>query len=516
MTLSEQLNASRHANAELRKTIAENARTIAALNATIEKLTKLIETLNHANEQQAHQIEELQALIKSLQDEVARLRESINKNSRNSSKPPSTDGLKKPSPVSLRDKSGKKKGGQEGHNGAHLATIVEPDHIEPHMPSGCESCPHYADCKSKACIAEKRSVIDAVINVDITEHQALKVECPLGNGTLRGTFPDNVRGPIQYGEELQALVVSLNTVGAVSVNRIHEILGNVFNIPLSTGVIYNIIHRCAENVTETVSHIADHVKDSSLAHFDETGTRVDGKLWWVHNASNACYTHLEISPKRGSKGMDEIGILPEFHGIAVHDCWAPYWNYPDLIHAICNAHITRELIGILQNHPYQSWASDFKSLLQEMKKARDKAVAKGLEALSSYYHRKFSRRYDTIIAKGLEMNPLQVQQQTKKRGRPSKGKIRALIERLQKLKDAVCLFAYDFSVPYTNNQAEQDIRIMKVKNKVTGGFRTEQGVRDYLKIMSYAGTAKKNKINVHDAIRQAVCGNIQWTLECGI
>ena len=494
MTLQEQLNSLRHENAEMRKMLAENAKTIMTLNATITDLTSLIESLNQ---------------------QIQRLQEQLNKNSRNSSKPPSSDGLNKPSPSSLRQKTGKKRGGQKGHDGTCLSTICEPDEVKQHMPSACTGCPYYEKCKGIACIAERRSVIDTVVTVNITQHQVLSITCPLSGNTLRGSFPADVRGPIQYGENLQALTVSLNTVGALSVNRIHEILGNVFNIPLSTGAVSNIVRRCAEKVTDTVQAIGHHIGASALAHFDETGTRVDGKTWWVHDASNAAFTYLDISRKRGSAGMDAIGILPEFGGIAVHDCWAPYWKYPGLTHAICNAHITRELFGILQNHPEQTWASDFKELLEEMKRIRDREAAKGKQRLSGYYKRKFSKKYDAIIQAGLEANPLQTPA-GKKRGRPKKGKIRALIERLQKQKAAVCLFIYNLAVPFTNNQAERDIRNVKVKTKVSGCFRTEEGARDYLKIMSYVGTAKKNNVNVHEAIRQAIVGDIQWTLACGI
>ena len=509
MTLQEQLNALRQDNAALRKALSENVNTIASLNATISHLTELIETLQKTNSEQTE-------IIKALKDEVARLTERIHKNSRNSSKPPSTDGLEKPNPVSLRKKTGKKQGGQEGHNGVHLMAFGEPDHVEPHMPSGCEGCFYFQECMGKACIAESRKVIDVSVEIEVTEHRALEIECPLHRDLRRGTFPENVRGPIQYGEELQALVVSLNTVGALGINRIHEIQGNVFQVPLSTGVISNIVHRCAESVTAVVTNIADKVAGSALSHFDETGLRVDGKLWWVHDASTSKYTYLAISRKRGAKGMNEIGILPRFRGIAIHDCWAPYWKYPDLLfHGICNAHITRELLGVTENHPEQLWATSFKELLEEMKLVRDKAVAKGQEKLSDYYHNKFSRRYDEIITAGLEMNPIQ-EPVGKKRGRPKRGKIRALIERLQNKKEAVCLFIKNFAVPFTNNQAEQDIRIIKVKSKVSGGFRTDQGARDYLKIMSYVGTAKKNNVNVHEAIRQAIIGDIQWTLACGI
>lgn len=505
MTLQEQLNALRHDNVCLREMLADNNKTILSLNATIEELRLLLDSMRQSHEQE---VADLQKVIEALQ-------EQLNKNSRNSSKPPSSDGLAKPAPKSLRKKSGKKQGGQTGHDGVHLCTTCEPDDIKPHMPSICESCPRYKECLGTACIAERRTVIDAVVEVNVTEHCSLSVQCPLCNETLRGNFPDNIRGPIQYGENLQALTVALNTVGALSINRIHEILGNVFNIPLSTGVIYNMVHRCAQAVSGTVTAIGELVKQSYTAHFDETGSRVNGKLWWVHNASTSNLTYLGISTKRGARGMNDVGILPEFQGIAVHDCWSPYWKYPNLAgHALCNVHLTRELVGVMENHPKQTWAKDFKALLEAMKKARDKAIEKGKSDLSYYLYRKFSTQYDEIIARGIEQNPLKPPK--KKRGRPAKGKVRSLIDRLQKRKASVCLFIYDFAVPFSNNQAEQDIRIIKVKNKVTGGFRTEHGANDYLMIMSYVGTAKKNNVNVHEAIKQAIAGNIQWTLDCGI
>ena len=195
----------------------------------------------------------------------------------------------------------------------------------------------------------------------------------LHGDTRRGAFPSDVKAAVQYGENLQALSVALNTVDEVSIKRTHEILSGVFNIPIATGTISSMIKRCADSLGDTVSKIKDKMIGSALGHFDETGTRVDKKLWWVHDASNCEYTYLDISPKRGSAGMEQCGVLPEFKGIAMHDCWASYWNYPDIQHAVCCAHLLRELTGIDENHPEQKWASAFIDLLLEMKKVKDKA-----------------------------------------------------------------------------------------------------------------------------------------------
>ena len=430
--------------------------TVDSLNATINTQTQLIVQLNQT---------------------IQELKEQLNKNSKNSSKPPSSDGYKKPAPKSLRKPSGKKVGGQDGHQGTHLAVITAPDEIVTHMPSACKGCRHYQMCKGTACIAEKRHVIDAVVTVNVTEHQVLELPiCMLHGDTRRGEFPADVKAAVQYGENLQSLAVALNTVGAVSIKRTHEILSGVFNIPI------------------------------------ETGTRVDKKLWWVHDASNCEYTYLDISPKRGNAGMEQCGVLPEFKGIAMHDCWASYWNYPDIQHAVCCAHLLRELTGIDENHPEQKWASAFIDLLLEMKKVKDKSVEKGKDFLSYYHYHKFDKKYDELIEQARKENPLP-ETTEKKRGRKKKGKILALVERLANYKVSVCLFIHNFNVPFDNNQAERDLRMIKVKAKVSGCFRTEEGARDYLKIMSYVGTAHKQGYNAYEAIKNAISGHPNFIFE---
>ena len=388
----------------------------------IEQLLQQVNTLT-ANLNSLQQSFDAQTqLIAQLNQTIQELKEQLNKNSKNSSKPPSSDGLKKPSPKSLRKPSGKKAGGQTGHNGTYLAVTVSPDETVKHMPSACEGCPHYKMCKGTACIAEKRHVIDAVVTVNVVEHQALEIPICMFHGcTRKGEFPADVKASVQYGENLQALSVALNTVGAVSIKRTHEILSGVFNIPIATGTISNMVKRCADVLTNTVNKIKHKMQASALGHFDETGIRVDKKLWWVHNASNGEYTYLDISSKRGFKGMENCDVLTEFKGIAIHDCWASYWNYTNLTHGVCCAYLLRELTGISENHPEQKWASAFIDLLLEMKKVKDKAVEKGQDSLSYYYHHKFDRRYDELIEQARCENPLP-EVAKKKRGRKKKGK----------------------------------------------------------------------------------------------
>lgn len=471
---------------------------------------EFVRFLMKQNEEQSARIAELSAEIASLNQTIKELKEQLNKNSKNSSKPPSSDGLKKPAVnknKSLRESSGKKQGAQEGHDGVHLSVISDPDHIENHMHSDCTGCPHRAECLSKACIKETRHEIDTVVTVDVTAHNAIEVrECPLHGGVKTGSFPENIKATVQYGKNLQAMVVAFNTVGAVSINRTHEILSSVFNIPLATGTIKNMVTRCAESLKDTYERIRLKMTMLGLVHCDETGSRVDGKTCWVHVASDQDYTYLTISQKRGQIGMDAANVLPHVRGIIVHDCWGSYWKYQDVTHAICCAHLLRELNGVIENHPEQTWAVRFKKLLLDMKKVRDKALLSEEDEVSYYHRHKFDKEYDAIIKIAYEENPLP-ETPAKKRGRKKKSKVLNLICRLDNYKESVCLFLKNLCVPFDNNQAERDLRMVKVKTKVSGCFRSEEGAQEYLTIMSYIGSASKHGINAFTAIREALNGN---------
>ena len=467
-------------------------------------MTELEKKLSEQNEQLTRIISTLTQTIDDLNRTIAELQEQLNKNSRNSSMPPSSDGYKKPAPKSLRKPSGKKVGGQKGHKGQTLKITAEPDTVLPHMPSACSGCPRYEQCYKTARTVETRRVADASVEIRVTAHEAMEVCCPLCGKELRGTFPEEIKAPIQYGKTLQALVVAFNTVGAVSVSRIHDLFGNVFGIPLSTGTIHNMIHQCAEKLSDTMDAIRGHIKGLDVAHFDETGCRVNGRLHWVHVASNQDSTYLYLSGKRGQHGMKEGKVLPGFHGIAIHDCWPAYWKY-DMEHGVCCAHFLRELNGAEENHPSQKWPKAFRNLLLKMKAAKDEAVLSGLDQLEADVIEKFDQTYDRIIKKAYRENPVQ-ENASGRRGRPKRGKILSLIDRLRDLKESVCLFVKNFVVPFDNNQAERDLRMIKVKVKVSGCFRTEEGATDFLKIMSYTGTAKKQGVNPFRAILLALPG----------
>jgi transposase len=386
-----------------------------------------------------------------------------------------------------------------------------PDHILPHMPSACRSCPKYEQCLKDARVCETRNVIDANVQVEVTAHQTMEVACPMCRNTLRGVFPEHIKSTVQYGLNLQALAIALNTVGAVSLNRTSEILRSVFSIPITNGTICAMVKRCASGLNDTLEHIRNRLLSSVNNHCDETGIRVEGKTRWVHVISNSQYTYLAVDQKRGWEGMTAIGVLPDYQGIITHDCWASYWRFDGLMHNICRAHLLRELVGVTDNHPNQTWAKEFTGLLMRMKKAYDKAVSAGKTALSHSTIWRFSKRYDEIIETAYRENP-EPKQIPKKRGRPKRGKVLALVDRLKKHKEAVCLFIKDLRVPFDNNQAERDIRMVKTKCKVSGGFRTMEGSTDYLKVMSVVSTGKKQGIDAYSCILRSLCGTLLCSL----
>ena len=477
----------------------------------IQKLFNKIDTLTDIISEQTATINKLNETIIKLNEtiqkqelEIAELKEKLNKNSKNSSKPPSSDGLNKPQPKSLRKSSDKKQGAQKGHKGSGFSITQKPDEIIPHMPDACKNCSSFGKCSKSCVIAEKRYEVDVVVQTKVILHQAMSVECPkCHNEILKGDFPTHIKSTTQYGQNLQALVIALNTIGMVSINRTHEILSDLFCIPISTGTIHKMVTECAKKILPIIKVIKERLIASPIVHFDETGTRVDNKTQWVHNASNSKYTYLTVEEKRGYKGMESSGILPKYIGIAVHDCWASYWKYSNVTHAICCAHLLRELTGIKENDPTQVWAQKMIDLLLDMKKQRDKTVFMSKEGLSYYYTHGFHKKYQSIIEEARELNPIS-EKVPGKRGRQGKGKIRALIERFFDNEASVCLFTQNFNVPFDNNQAERDVRMVKVKTKVAGCFRTLEGAQSFMTIMSYLGTAKKHSISAMKALRKAL------------
>jgi transposase len=309
---------------------------------------------------------------------------------------------------------------------------------------------------------------------------------------------------MQYGVNIEALAVSLNTVGMVSINRTHEILSGVFGIPISTGTISAMVSDCAETVTDPVKEIKEAILEAPIANVDETGTRVDKQTVWAHVVSTDQLTYIEVQPSRGKKGMDAIGILLAYLGTIIHDCWASYFCYTAVRHGLCNAHLLRELAAVLENTK-QAWAQALIDLLLQMKSVKETLRSQNKRKPTRYSMKKFSLLYDKILSEALQQNPIPAPDPAKK-GKPKRGKTGALVDRLILHKDKYLLFFADFSVPFDNNQAERDIRMFKVKQKVSGCFRTMEGARNFAALMSYIGTARKHGISGFIAIKNALLG----------
>ena len=441
----------------------------------------------------------------TLRTENEALRSKLGTNSRNSSKPPSSDGPGvKPHPKSQRVSSGRKPGGQPGHVGHTLRLVDEPDEIKVHAPSRCKACGQSLE-EVSAVRRERRQVVDIPpVKARVVEHQAETKCCP-GCGTeTTGEFPEGIEAPAQYGPGVATVGVYLNQEQLLPLARTCEVLSDLFDCPISEGTLESAVGACHEQLAEAEAAIKRGVEAAEVAHFDETGLKVGGKSSWLHVASTPGLTYYAAHQKRGREALDEIGVLAKFLGRAVHDGLTSYWQYGQCEHALCNAHHLRELTFV-DEELGQPWAKDLKELLLEIKQAVDAAGGQGLVELSGEAKRQFAGRYDAILESGHKSNPNPTP--TGKRGRPKRGKAGSLVDRLREHKGATLAFMEDFRVPFDNNQAERDIRMIKVREKVSGCFRTTVGADRFCRIRGYVSTLRKQGLPILSALGKAIAGN---------
>jgi transposase len=444
------------------------------------------------------QLREQAALIQELRDQLA-------KNSQNSGKPPSSDGLKKPRTRSLRKKSGRRSGGQKGHQGHTLKMVEQPDQIQVYEASTCSHCA--TDLQSvEPCGYEKRQVFDVPpVRIEVTEHQAEVKTCPGCGQQVKGDFPSDVTQPVQYGPRLKAQASYLNNYQFIPLARTCELLGDFYGHTPSEAFVLDANATLVDQAEPSLATIKQQLIAADVAHFDESGLRVEDRLNWLHVASTNQLTYYAVHPKRGQVGMKALGILPEFKGRAVHDHWKSYFTFDNCQHALCNAHHLRELQFVLDQYE-QNWAREMAQLLLDIKDEVHEAPL-DQTTLSPELLAHFEQRYNELIAQGLEANPPPADPPPRKRGRKKQSPPKNLLDRLQQFKPQVLAFMYDFRVPFDNNSAERDVRMVKVKQKVSGTFRTRTGAETFCAIRSYISTVRKHGRNVLDAIHDALTGN---------
>jgi transposase len=443
----------------------------------------------------------------ALAERLQKLEDQLVKNSRNSGKPPASDGYEKPAPKSRRTRSGKKSGGQVGHTGHALEAVAKPDAIEVHAVSRCAYC-HTSLHGVKAVAVEKRQVFDLPeVRIEVTEHQAEIKTCPGCQKQTRAIFPPGVSQPVQYGSRIKSQMTYLHQYQLLPVGRVQETLQDFYGQTVAQGTILWACDEVAEQVTPVHQAVKDHLTHhTGVAGFDETGIRVEGKLHWCHVTCTDRLTYYGIHVKRGQKAMDALGILPNFHGRAIHDDLPSYFHYA-IDHGLCNVHHLRSLEFLMERYP-QGWVKKLRALLLEIKAAVDKAITQTKTRLPAKTLANFSTRYDALVKQGFKANPVERKPgQKPKRGRPKQSFAKNLLDRLQDHKEAVLAFMYDFNVPFDNNQAERDIRMLKVKQKVSGCFRSQHGADIFCVTRSYISTARKNGQSVLDVLHSAFNGN---------
>ena len=433
--------------------------------------------------------DDLIALLLAQEARIGELERRLGLNSSNSAKPPSSDGLKKPPRVSsLRQPSRKKSGGQKGHPGETLRRTETPDATIDHYPQICATC-GAALTTAMATDHVARQVFDLPEPrpLIVTEHRAHSCRCAACGTETRAGFPEGVAAPAQYGKRIGAFVLYLLHYQLLPEKRLAELMADLFGVSLVTATIARVSQDCAQRFQGFADAVRDRVAAAPVKHMDETGFRIGGKTQWLHIASTVPLTFYRVSPKRGS-------LLAHVTGIVVHDHWKPYYTLKGVLHALCNAHHLRELKALVEIEK-EDWARKMQRLLCRACHATNLAHAQGV-ALKPSLIALIERCYDTIIADGLtfhEAQPalLRAVGNGKARGRKPRRVGHNLLLRLSVRKPDVLRFLSNPDVPFTNNVAERDGRMMKLRQKISGGFRSEQGATDFAVIRSLLSTARK-------------------------
>jgi transposase len=454
-------------------------------------------------EEKDQKIERLEKEVKALRERIAELERSLGLDSQTSSKPPASDGLKKSNQIrtkSLREKGKRASGGQIGHPGQTLEQVLEPEKIVEH-PTPC-SCPGCGCDMSAVGVKKiiKRQVFDIPEpRIIVTEHRVALKECPECSALVRGSFPESVTAPVQYGARIRAVAAYLNHQHFIPEDRLSEVLWDLFGCRMTPGTIAKTTLTLAQIIEPVVSEIAEVVKTATVKHLDETGFRIGGKTNWLHVVSTQTETWYRVATKR-----KDIEVLSDIKGVVVHDHWKPYYQLVDVNHALCNAHHLRELKA-LEEIEQESWAKSMKKLLLlacNYKHRYPKGIPKNIVS-------RLTQLYEQILQRGLSFHSSQSPLTRKgHRGRVKRRVGHNLLLRLLNFQGDVLRFLTEPDVPFTNNQAERDLRMMKCKQKISGGFRSFPSAVSFANIRSFLSTASKHGLNLLEVITEALLGNI--------
>ena len=463
------------------------------------------------------QIEALKIVVSTLMSKIAELEAKNRKDSTNSSKPPSSDGLQKPKATrSLREETGRKSGGQKGHKGITLELTENPDYIvEVKQQEECE-------CGGSIIAIEDKMIIRQVTDMEmpkkiVIEYRARDGVCEKCGKIQRASFPEEVKGTTNYGQEVQATVGYLTQYQMLPLKRTTEVMKDLFGINISQGTIEKASQNVYEKLEDTEEHIKDEIIESDVVNFDETGMRVNGSQYWLHSAGTSTATHYTIHKKRGNEGMDAQGILPFFIGTAIHDHWKAYYHY-QCNHGECNAHHLRQLKYVYEVIG-EEWAGEMSCLLLRIKKHVELSKMFGSNELRNEDIIEYERMYHAILSKGAlskgNTDPYELtgneEQAANSGGVPKKKRKRTeaerMVSRLVEYEQETLLFMKDFNVPFDNNAAEQTIRMPKLRQKISGCFRTMSGAKIFARVRSFISTTKKKRKNIYDGIKAVLRGD---------
>jgi transposase len=447
---------------------------------------------------------QFEAQVQVLTERVRELELRLGKDSHNSHKPPSSDEptFRRRGRKSLRQRSGKKPGGQPGHTGCTRLQVDTPDEAHLHVPDRCAHCgddlqgvePH---------AAQRRQVFDIpVLRLHVREHQAQSKRCPGCGQSTQAVFPPGVDEPVQYGPGVLALGLYLQVFQLLPYARAAKLIGDLFGQAPSQGTLARALEQAHKQLEPVEQQIHAGLRQSPSVHFDETGLRIASVRQWVHSAGTASLTLYRAHAKRGREAIDAMGVLPGYEGISIHDAYTSYLSYP-VRHALCNAHLLRDLVAV-EEETQAPWATAMRELLLEIKAAAAQARGAGATHLEPAQLQAFRARYDALLEEGRAAHP--PRPPTGRAGRRKQSPACNLVLRLEKYAEQVLTFMYDLAVPFDNNLAERDLRMLKTQQKISGGFRSRGGADVFCRIRSYISTVRKQRLPLMDALRSVFSG----------